>query len=69
MGNFARTRSFNVFKKKASMKKRQRRALAPTTGRVFDWRVQRIKDIKAGVQRRTALTYDAAVDAQYRGLA
>jgi hypothetical protein len=51
------------------MKKRQRRALAPTTGRVFDWRVQRIKDIKAGVQRRTALTYDAAVDAQYRGLA
>ncbi len=56
-----------VFKKRASAKKRGRRKLQQGTA-VLDFRVQRIKDVKAGLKRRGAIQVDAGTEAQLRGL-
>lgn len=66
-GNFARTQTVAVFKKKASAKKRKR-LQQNTQAHVFDWRIQRIKDVRAGLKRKTCLHIDASFEQQLRSL-
>lgn len=67
IGNFARTTKPAQFKKRASAKKRRRRQLQ-TFAPGQEWRIQRIKDTRAGLRRRTLLVYDPLLEAQLRGL-
>ena len=67
-GCFARTQALAIFKKRASAKKRKRRtSLGSSLG--LDFRIQRIKDTKAGLRRRSSVQIEAQVETQLRGLA
>jgi ribosomal protein S19 len=68
IGSFARTQALAIFKKKASAKKRKKR-VSFGSGPSMDFRVQRIKDTKAGLRRRSSVLVDTRVEAQLRGLA
>ena len=68
VGNFARTCAVAVFKKKAATKKKQRRQQVHAASQLFDWRIQRIKDTRAGLRRRTSLLHESTVELQLKGL-
>ncbi len=68
LGNFARTRKLAIFKKKASLKKKQRKKLALASVKTFEWDLQRIKDIRAGNKRRTPTLFNSSIQAQIRGI-
>lgn len=63
-GNFARTQTLAVFKKKSSTKKKKKRV--QTISPHSDMKIQLIKDVKAGRRRRTSLTLDKSYEAQLR---
>ena len=65
--SLARTRVIAVFKRRVSAKKRRKTS---TKSNPFEEaRIQRIRDVKTGVRRRSAVRFDAAVEAQLRASA
>lgn len=68
LGNFARTRKLAIFKKKASLKKKQRKKIALTNTKSFEWDLQRIKDVRSGNKRRTSTIYNNTTQTQLRGI-
>jgi hypothetical protein len=68
LGNFARTRKLAIFKKKASLKKKQRKKLALASIKNFEWDLQRIKDIRSGSKRRTSIVFNNSTQRQVRGI-
>jgi len=68
LGNFARSVKVAVFKRKASLRKRRRQLGAAATARLFDWKLRRIKDVRAGTRRQTSLVHDPRVELQLRGV-
>ena len=66
-GSFARTQALAVFKKRASAKKRKRHHTQHAAF-ALDFRVQRIKEVKAGLRRRSSVQVDTQVETQLRGL-
>ena len=66
-GCFARAQALAIFKKRASAKKRKRRTSLGSS-LSLDFRIQRIKDTKAGLRRRSSVQIEAQVETQLRGL-
>lgn len=65
-GDFARTSALAVFKKKATSKKQKKKASSAKAGLHMSLRVQQIKDVKAGVRRRSVIRYDDPVSLAIR---
>jgi len=60
-GEFARTTSLAVFKKKATAKKQKKKTLSAKADLRMSLRVQQIKDVKAGIRRKSVIRYDDPV--------
>jgi hypothetical protein len=60
-GDFARTTSLAVFKKKATSKKQKKKTLSAKADLRMSLRVQQIKDVKSGTRRRSVIRYDDPV--------
>jgi hypothetical protein len=66
-GAFARSTALAVFKKKSSAKKRRRRQ-SGDGGASLGLRIQQIREVRAGVRRRSSVQFDPQMEAQLRGL-
>jgi ribosomal protein S19 len=60
-GHFARTSVLAVFKKRATSKKQKKNQQGPKVELCLNLKVQHIKDVRAGVKRRSVMRYDDPV--------
>lgn len=60
-GQFSRTTALAVFKKKATSKKQKKKQLGARAELYTSLKVQHIKDVRAGLKRRSVVRYDDPV--------